>query len=403
MEEGSPLTAWGSAAEKPRAARGPGFFVAVLGAVALLAATSSRWGGGDARPSDLAAADRCVSMVKKGACELSDGCIWSGVEASCVARSKSYSTGNDDDDDDGDRDTHHDHDNHDDDDDDANHDTHHDHDNHDDDDHDDDDDGNGGGGGGDDGGGGSDDGVFPRANSSNRVAHNPPAVTKVTVPMSAFLAFPSVVAWLSKQSDITDDPATMAETKAGRLALLQYLPTSFEIEMRADLVTGAIGEAAAEGFVAFNAYKSQSAGGCGGKSTTASWDVVISLDGALQAVTPTKSVWTEDYAHVCGLKNYDEDTILLATDANGTERGFIYKWNWLDGSYTEIGGGTQWGSHDIQWSAEGYDAFGDLVARVGDEAEALLSLSGTTRSGRPTPTTAARTRTSRSSRSGRAT
>ena len=173
--------------------------------------------------------------------------------------------------------------------------------------------------------------------------------------------------------------------------------------MRADLVTGAIGEAAAEGFVAFNAYKSQSAGGCGGKSTTASWDVVISLDGALQAVTPTKSVWTEDYAHVCGLKNYDEDTILLATDANGTERGFIYKWNWLDGSYTEIGGGTQWGSHDIQWSAEGYDAFGDLVARVGDEAEALLSLSGTTRSGRPTPTTAARTRTSRSSRSGRAT
>ena len=104
MEEGSPLTAWGSAAEKPRAARGPGFFVAVLGAVALLAATSSRWGGGDARPSDLAAADRCVSMVKKGACELSDGCIWSGVEASCVARSKSYSTGNDDDDDDGDGD-----------------------------------------------------------------------------------------------------------------------------------------------------------------------------------------------------------------------------------------------------------------------------------------------------------
>ena len=187
----------------------------------------------------------------------------------------------------------------------------------------------------------------------------PPPRVYLTIPMSAFLEFPHVVAWLSKQPNITDHPQRMAATPEGTTRLLRYLPASLQVSFRSDLIAGDMGEAAAGGYVAFDMYKSDATdGGCGAYETFASWQVVVSLAGQLHAISPTPSEWSHTAAHVCGFKNYDEATMLVTTDQNATEEGFVYKWDWRADTYEQIGGeNTRWGTHDIQWAADGSDRF----------------------------------------------
>ena len=64
------------------------------------------------------------------------------------------------------------------------------------------------------------------------------------------------------------------------------------------------------------------------------------------------------FAHACGLKNYDEASLLLATSINNTASGHVWRLDWRTGGATRLGAdGALYGCHDVQWSARGGDAF----------------------------------------------
>ena len=67
-----------------------------------------------------------------------------------------------------------------------------------------------------------------------------------------------------------------------------------------------------------------------------------------------------------GLKNFDEDQLLLIDSANYSAAGHAYKWDWRNDVYERIGGHKNvYGCHDIQWSSvEGEDAFWAPEAEV---------------------------------------
>lgn len=113
-------------------------------------------------------------------------------------------------------------------------------------------------------------------------------------------------------------------------------------------------------YVSFNVYYGE----------RASWLVVMNYRGELAQVAPADSVAAEGAAHFCGLKNRDEDTLLLARETNYSGSGGIYLWDWRDDRYTRLGGhGTTgdddgatttadvFSAHDAQWSSAHGNAF----------------------------------------------
>ena len=179
----------------------------------------------------------------------------------------------------------------------------------------------------------------------------PPAdKLRVEIPMTEFLRFPLVVDWLRKQGveeRLLDSNATLAE----RGALLAYLPARFVVTMDARAVAGRLGSAAAGGYVAFSLFS----------GSTASWNIIMDLTGKLHQMSPARSVQSYGQQHWCGLKNYDEDTLLLVSSVNQTATnvatcpasGHAYLWNWRKNEYTRLGGSSAlYGAHDIQWSSD---------------------------------------------------
>ena len=186
----------------------------------------------------------------------------------------------------------------------------------------------------------------PRSGTAGAVG----ASTTIEVPMSAFLAFPAVVDWLKHHGSGVEgggvDPNATVEAQG---ALLDYLPARVTLELSPALTAGSLGDAAAGGYVAFNLFNSK----------FASWLVVMDLRGSLLQVLPVDDTGTEgSFAHACGLKNYDEASLLLATSINNTAAGHVWRLDWRTGGATRLGAdGALYGCHDVQWSARGGDAF----------------------------------------------
>ena len=161
------------------------------------------------------------------------------------------------------------------------------------------------------------------------------------IPMKAFLQFPAVIEWLKDQEDI-DDPHTADYGK-----LLNYLPSRFTIDYNPNAVDGSLGIQARKGYVAFNLFYGY----------TASWLVIVGIRGELMQVAPVRATNAEGYPHICALKNYNEDTLLLVSSENYTAAGHAWKWHWQTNEFERIGGDSNlYGAHDIQWAADG-DAF----------------------------------------------
>ena len=94
-------------------------------------------------------------------------------------------------------------------------------------------------------------------------------------------------------------------------------------------------------------------------TTAASWYVVMTLKGELVQVAPAVyPAAPSEFTHACALKNYDEAHLLVAPTVAGRSSGLAYKWDWRNDTYAPIGGNrTEWGCHDIQWSALHADSF----------------------------------------------
>ena len=195
------------------------------------------------------------------------------------------------------------------------------------------------------------------------------SLSVIDVPLSAMLAFPKVVAFLARQG--IADPVNASASDAGRERLLAYLPARLELELDTRAVAGSFGANAAGGYVAFNLYYEE----------VASWMVVASLRGELLQFAPALTADELGVGHFCGLKNYDEDTLLLVSNQNYTGSGHAYLWRWRDDAYTKLAGGRRIGTHDIQWSSvAGQDAFwapGAIQGGAANNANVSLVHAGT--------------------------
>ena len=175
--------------------------------------------------------------------------------------------------------------------------------------------------------------------------------------MTEFLRFPKAVEYLVDQG--FKDPMALAQTEAGRGRLLPYLPARFTIDMDARAVAGDLGNVATEGYLTFNIYTAHFNDGF----NTASWNVVMDLQGKLHQFSPARSVDAVGRVHFCGLKNYDEDTLVMIQSANESAGGHAFKWNWRNDEYTRIGAGGSghgtYGCHDIQFAHPGSAEHGE--------------------------------------------
>ena len=218
-----------------------------------------------------------------------------------------------------------------------------------------------------------------------------PSANRIVVDMTEFLRFPKVVEFLVNQG--IEDPVSPNASTAQQGDLLKYLPSKLAIDIEPARVAGSLGAVAATGYVAFNLYSSD----------VASWTIIMTLTGELKQVAPARSADAEGRVHWwcvvaraavararplsaattpsppppsphtdplplarSGLKNFDEDQLLLVDSANYSAAGHAYKWDWRNDAYTRIGGRENvYGCHDIQWSSVmGEDAFWAPEAEV---------------------------------------
>ena len=103
-----------------------------------------------------------------------------------------------------------------------------------------------------------------------------PRTARVVIPMSEFLRFPAVVAYLEWAG--IADPVNASTTRAGEGRLLAYLPARLVVDLDAAAVAGAAGRAAALGYVAFSLHN----------GNASSWNVVLDLRGRLRQFAPAR-------------------------------------------------------------------------------------------------------------------
>ena len=200
----------------------------------------------------------------------------------------------------------------------------------------------------DDGGGGDDDGgMFIAPNRS---------VALRTITMSAFLKFPKVVEFLAARGDkegvdLTDPLSAIESGSEAQMKLLaQYLPTFMTVELNNNVAAGSLGVPALGGHVVFNVFSDG--------SFPASWLIVMTVQGVLEQVVPLRVSPDQgvDAMFLGGVKNYDEDTLLLLTNKNGTGAGNLWLWQWRKDVWTQKLGGAEVGTHDMQMAASGKEA-----------------------------------------------
>ena len=104
--------------------------------------------------------------------------------------------------------------------------------------------------------------------------------------------------------------------------LAQYLPTFMTVELNNNLAAGSLGVPALGGHVVFNVFSDG--------SFPASWLIVMTVQGVLEQVVPLRVSpdMGVDAMFLGGVKNYDEDTLLLLTNKNGTGAGNLWLWQW---------------------------------------------------------------------------
>ena len=177
-----------------------------------------------------------------------------------------------------------------------------------------------------------------------------------TITMSAFLKFPKVVEFLAARGDkegvdLTDPLSAIESGSETQMKLLaQYLPTFMTVELNNNLAAGSLGVPALGGHVVFNVFSDG--------SFPASWLIVMTVQGVLEQVVPLRVSpdMGVDAMFLGGVKNYDEDTLLLLTNKNGTGAGNLWLWQWRKDVWTQKLGGVEVGTHDMQMAASGKEA-----------------------------------------------